>query len=237
MRNSVLENRIVDLLEQKPISTVLDNNLTSSIKYFGIKNITSTLEMFTFNEELYDKNVSEIIYKLAKAIDKNSVSEVKYLKKIYGNNKDFILAKKYLNEQCKKVWSVFDDNKCKNIPKEALKALGITNCPDLEFLLGNSLQFLEDKNTFATVNLIKSILKNKNMNYDKNDILQYLINKNRKEKCHYNIKTYCYILELVDYTKAKMFDFGAKDKDLKEVYRNLDFTTKIKYLFKTLTRS
>ncbi len=50
---------------------------------------------------------------MQKAIDKDSVNDIKYLKSKYGAEKEFKAAKEYLNRKAKEVWDVFE-NRNKN---------------------------------------------------------------------------------------------------------------------------
>lgn len=65
-----------------------------------------------------------------------------------------------MDKKCKEIWDVFEFKKIKlKIPHAAMKSLGITNQPTLEFLLGDSIHLFEKDNGNSTANIISSILK------------------------------------------------------------------------------
>jgi hypothetical protein len=207
-----------------------DNNLqnyslASCVKYFFLN---SNNEL-CLNYELSNKLTAKITFELAKAIDKNSVLEIKYLKQKYINTKEFLWAKNYLDKKCKEVWCVFEKNISQiKVPKEAMKALGITNQPPLDFLLADSLNYFEKDNGSTTVDIISSILKNEKINYSFNDIYLYLI----KNKTHYNMKTLSYLCEKLEYNQQKLTPLGISKQDVMSVWNNLPLKNKIKSLIK-----
>lgn len=193
---------------------------------FGFHNIK-------FNEELSNTKIRYIASELAKAIDKNSVDDVRRIKKEYGNTKEFAKAKNFLNKKCKDVWNVFDNkNDILNIPTEAMKTLGITNQPELEYLLYDSLKFYEKDNGSTTVDIIKSILDNKNISYSFADIAAYLKNFSSKNRTKLNFKTTEYLLKNLDYDKKQLEEFGIEKDTIKEAFQHLSVQEKIKYILK-----
>lgn len=217
------------------------NSLASCVKYFdsvgnsssetsaicfGIKNVL-------FNEELSGKKTREIALKLAKAIDKNSVEEVKLLKAEYGATKEFAVAKEFLNSKCKQIWDVFENKNIKiELPQAAMKALGITNKPDLEFLLADSLKFYEKDNGSTTVDIISSILCNKNLNYTFEDIYAFLKIYYTKNRCKYNLKTVSYLVYKLDYSKSKLSCLGIGDEIIKQVLKKMPVKDRLNYCVK-----
>lgn len=212
-------------------------SLTSYIlKTSGINNYGGFLGVIS-DEELSNKTVRKIVLELARAIDKNSSDEIKVLKTKYGNMKEFATAKKFLDKKCKKVWDVFEyKNKNLNVPKNALKTLGITNQPSLEFLLGDSLKFYEKDNGSTTVDIILSILNNKNLNYEFDDIYKFLKNSYLKSNCKYNLITVSYLAQKLDYNKNQIKSLGIDDDTLKKVFKALPLKSKIKILIKNFIR-
>ena len=186
--------------------------LSAAVKYMNdIQEVyTESFVGFTTNAELSDKKVRIITQKLASAIDQNSVAEVKNLKVEYGNTPEFGKALKLLNEKCKTVWNPFDI-KDEKIPKEAMKALGITNIPSLEFLLGGTIKYFEKDNCKTTSKTIQSILNNKNLNYTIEDIHQFLKSKNS----HLNYNTVRYLVENHNYNSKKLKDLGVEKTVIK----------------------
>lgn len=183
------------------------------------------------NDELSDRKVRYLARELARAIDSNSVVKVKEIKKEFGNDKEFLVAKKFLDTKCKEVWNVFEaENKILKIPYEALKSLGITNQPTLEFLLGDSVRFYEKDEGSTTSDIISSVLKNINISYDINDIHKFLKTANEKENCKYNFKTVIYLISEHNYDNAKLQELGVEKKTLDKAVKYLSIGQKIKYL-------
>lgn len=205
-----------------------NQSLESCVNYF-----TENPYGLCVNSELPDKKAIYLAVKLAKAIDKNSPSEVKRLKAQYGSTKEFAYAKEFLNRKSKQVWDVFNSrNKKINVPRESLNTLGITNLPSLEFMLGDSLKFFEKDGSPTTVDIIRSILKNKNLNYTFNDIYDYLLYAHKKYCCEYNLKTVTYLITWLDCDVSKLSALGIDDKTIIKALEAFPLTTKLKYLFK-----
>lgn len=209
------------------------SSLTSYIlKSSGINNYGGFLGVIT-DEELSNKTIRKIVLELSRAIDKDSVEDIKLLKAKYGNMKEFATAKRFLDKKCKKVWDVFAvKNKKITVPKNAMKSLGITNQPSLEFLLGDSLKFFEKDNGSTTVDIIMSILNNKNLNYDFEDIHKFLKNSYQKSKCKYNLITVSYLAQKLDYNRQEMENLGVDDEMLKQVFNALTLKEKVKVVWK-----
>ncbi|MDY6309911.1 MAG: hypothetical protein SPL70_04675 [Cyanobacteriota bacterium] len=176
---------------------------------------------------LYNPTERIIVQKLANAIDKNSASEIKQLKKEYGNLKEFSDARKILNQKCKEVWSVYEP--VKNLPRKAMKALGITNEPELDFLLDNSVKYYEKDNSDTTSYIISSILNNKNLSYTMDEIHSYLKNMNLKSGCKYNFKTVQYLITEQNYDTQKLKDLGVEDKTITDVLKSLSLKVSLKF--------
>lgn len=202
-------------------------NLSDNINYF-IKN-TKFSGLMYLNSELSNKQALFLAKKLAEAIDKNSVDEIKQLKNKYANSKDFAQAKDILNKQCKQIWDVFDKNNTLKAPKEAMKALGITNCPSLEFLLNDSLNFYEKDNDSTTINIIKSILENKNLNYTFDDIFNYIKICTQKTHLKLNQNTIKYLILKTNCDIKKLKDLNIELNTIKNTLKDLSFNKKLKY--------
>lgn len=181
-----------------------------------------------FNDEnLYDKLERAIIKELASAVDENDVQKVKYLKNKYGKLNEFKNAKDFLNEKSKQIWNVYEP--VKNLPKEAMKALGITNQPDLDFILENTLKYYEKDNSQTTAYIISSTLKNPNLSYSMDDIHQYMKNMNIKQNCKYNFETVKYLISEQNYTKEKLFDLGIEKNIIDIALKALPLKFKLKF--------
>jgi len=191
----------------------------------------STQDMFTY-DELFDAQTRSIAQELAQAINQNSAEQIKNLKYKYADCKEFVKAKKFLDQKCKTVWDVFG-TEIRNLPSNALKALGITNQPTLEFLLGDSVKYFEKTNGTMTVQIIEKILNNKNMSYTMEDIHKYLAQVFNKENIKYNSKTAEYLVTKHSYNKQKLSELGINPK---EALKNISMTEQIKYLLKNCTR-
>lgn len=177
-----------------------------------------------FNDEsLYDNLERAITTELAQALDKNSVERIKYLKDKYGHLKEFKKAKEFLNKKCKEVWNVYENTQ--NLPKDAMKCLGITNQPDLDFILGNSLKFYEKDNSDTTSYIISSTLKNENLSYTMEDIHNYL----KKSNCKFNLKTVQYLIREQNYTKEKLADLGVNKEDIENALKRLTLKQRIEF--------
>lgn len=215
--------------------------LLESVKYFSKVNdveqdlvgISFGFDNIILNEELSDKKVRHLAEELAVAIDNNCVWRVKDLKKEYGSTKEFSLAKDFLNKKCKEVWNVLD-LKAKNIPHEAMKTLGITNKPDLEVLLGDSVRFYEKDGGNSTARIIATILSNENLDYSIGDIHKFLKLYHEKEKFSCNLKTIEYLISSQNYDKYKLFDLGVGKLSIYKVYKGLSFKNKCKFIFNNL---
>ncbi len=182
---------------------------------------------------LPDKKAMDIAVKLAIAIDKDSVNDIKYLKDKYGKEKEFAVAKEYLNRQAKQVWDVFENkNKKMNVPSASMKTLGITNLPTLEFMLGESLRLFENDGGSTTVDIIRSILTNKNLNYTFEDIYDFLIWAHKKYCCDYNLKTVTYLITWLDCDVEKLSALGIDNKIIMRALESFSLKSKLKYLFK-----
>lgn len=186
-------------------------------------------------DDLSDKLSYEITSSLAKAIDNNAVLEVKRIKEKYGNTKEFAQAKDFLNKKCKEVWDVSQNRNVKlDVPKAAMKALGITNQPSLETLLSDSLKYYEKDNSSTTVEVISSILSNENIDYTFEDIYNYLKLNHSKTSCKYNFITVSYLASKLEYNEAKLSNLGVENEIMKDVFKALSFKDKFKYLFTNL---
>ena len=205
--------------------------LSASVKYINdIQEVyTESFVGFTTNVELANKKLRQIAQKLARAIDNDSVQEIKNLKNEYGNTPEFNKAQKLLNQNCKTVWNVFEI-KDEKIPTKAMKALGITNIPNLDFLLGNSIKYFEKDNCQTTSRTIESILNNKNMNYTIKDIHNYLISK----KLKLNFNTVKYLIEKHKYTRKQLQELNVNKSIIKEALKDLTLKNSINFQFRNL---
>lgn len=203
--------------------------------------LTSSVSSFRANPygelildcDLPDRKAMDIAVKLAMAIDKNSVNDIKYLKSKYGSEKEFCAAKEYLDRKAKQVWDVFQDKNTKiSVPREAMKSLGITNLPSLEFMLGDSVKFFESDGGFTTVEIIRFILSNKNLNYSFEDIYSYLLLAHKKYCCSFNLKTVNYLIQWLDCDVEKLIALGIDKETIMIALQEFSFITKLKYLIK-----
>ncbi len=235
--NESIINGVIDFNRKK---SKQNNTLSSCVKYMdsAIENenaigISFGFHNIKFNEELSNTKIRYITTELAKAIDNNSVDDVRKIKKEYGNTKEFAKAKDFLNKKCKDVWNVFDNkNNRLKIPAEAMKTLGITNQPSLDFLLNDSLRFYEKDNGTTTVDIINSILDNINIYYTFSDIYSYLKISNKKNNYKLNFKTTKYFIKKLDFDEKKLLDLGIKQETISQALNNLSVLDKLKYLFK-----
>ena len=215
--------------------------LLDCVKYFSKVNdveqdlvgISFGFDNIILNEELSDKKVRHLAEELAVAIDNNCVWRVKDLKKEYGQLKEFSLAKDFLNKKCKEVWNVFD-TRVKNIPHNSMKALGITNKPDLESILGDSVRFYEKDGGNSTSRIIATILNNENLDYTISDIHKFLKLHHEKEKFNCNPKTIEYLISSQNYDKYKLFDLGVGKLSIYKTYKGLSFKNKCRFIFNNL---
>ena len=110
-----------------------------------------------------------------------------------------------------------------------MKSLGITNQPDLDFILGNSLKYYEKDESKSTSYIIESTLKNKNMSYKIDDIHKYLKETAKKSKCKFNFYTVKYLIEKQNYSKDKLSDLGVEECILKKALKELSLKDKLKF--------
>lgn len=205
-------------------------SLASSVSSFR----TNPFGALIFDCDLPDRKAMDIAVKLAVAIDKDSVNDVKYLKNKYGAEKEFSSAKEYLNRKAKEVWDVFENrDKCISVPRNSMKALGITNLPSLEFMLGDSVKYFESDGGTTTVDIIRSILTNKNLYYTIDDIYDYLLSAHKKYCCDYNLKTVTYLITILDCDVKKLSALGIEDKTIMTALQSFSLKAKLKYLFKS----
>ncbi|MBR1424535.1 hypothetical protein IJ579_03120 [bacterium] len=228
VKNNFSDEAILSLVSNVHIKPTKPKTLTSCTQALTktVSDLWCGFGNFAFNTELCEKKVRQIAQKLALAIDENSVERVKLLKQEYGKNDEFVQAKKFLNEKCKQVWNVFEPYN--NIPYEAMKALGITNQPTLDDLLGNSVRFFEKDNGKTTANIINSILNNPRINYTIEDIHRYLADMNFKENCKYNKETIKYLIVKQNYDDMKLEELGVNKTEFNSVLKILPFKYKAK---------
>ncbi len=205
--------------------------LSASVKYMNdVQEVyTDSFVGFTTKPELANKKLRQIAQKLASAIDKNSIKEVKALKEEYGATSEFRKAQKLLNENCKTVWNVFEI-KDEKVPHEAMKTLGITNIPSLDFLLGNTIKCFEKDKCQTTSRTIDSILNNKNLNYTINDIHNYLISKKTK----LNFNTVKYLIEKHKYSAKQLKELNIEKSVIKEAIKELTFKNSLNFQVRNL---
>ena len=183
------------------------------------------------NEELPDKNVYLIALELAKAIDRNSVIDIKKLKALYGYSKEFLSAKEFLNQKCKQVWDVCENkHKKMEVPAAAMRTLGITNVPSLDFFLANCIKYSEKPDSKATANVIASILSNPNIDYTLDEIYDYMKSKYVKDGCRYSFITVAYVASKFDYNREKLLELGADEGLIKQIFKSLSLKEKFRYL-------
>jgi len=205
--------------------------LTSCVSYFHKNPFCGT--NLVLDCGLTDKKTARIAYELAVAVDKNSVEDVKFLKRRYGNEPEFLKAKEFLDIKSKQVWDVFENkNSTKNIPYQAMKVLGITNLPTLDFLLADSLKFYEKDGGSTSVDIMRSILNNKNLHYKFEDIYNFLRRYSKKNCIEYNMKTVSYLMQSLDYDKAKLNIAGVTDEAIKLALSKSSVFDRIKYFYK-----
>lgn len=211
---------------QKSLSLM---SLASSINYIEKINpyTNSSIGFLQIKEVLRDDKLRTMIYELANAIDKNSTTEIKNLKSLYGTTKEFAKAKDYLNQKCKEIWNVHDFKKQKMVlPKEAMKTLGISNQPTLDFLLGNSLKYFEKDNSKTTVQIIKSILNNVNIDYTFEDICNYIKNEHHKKVFEYNLHTAKYLAQHTNFNYDKLLLLEISKNQIDKIFKTLSIQEK-----------
>lgn len=203
--------------------------LASCINYIEKINpyANSSISFLQIEENLRDDKLRTLIYELANAIDKNSTTEIKNLKSLYGTSKEFAKAKKFLNKKCKEIWNVHDNKKQKmKLPKEAMKALGITNQPSLEFLLGNSLKYFEKDNSQTTARIIQSTLDNVNIDYSFDEICEYLKNTHKKQVFEYNLHTVKYLVQHTKFDRKNLTELEITKSQIDQIFKTLSFKEK-----------
>lgn len=220
--------------------TTVKNSLSASVKYLSANNIDNMSSVVcigfsgvSFNDDLSNAKVRSIALQLAEAIDRNSVSEVKRIRTEYGNTKEFLKARDFLNKKCKDVWNVYEGNYEKTeVPYDALKVLGISNQPSLESMLGDSLKFYEKDNGSTTVDIIRTILSNPKMNYTFDDIYRFLKSAYQKDKCRYNFKTVSYLTMQLEADEKSLNDLGIEKSVVDNVLKTFPFKQRVLYMFK-----
>lgn len=237
MQNENIEAFCTNVFEQNIKNK---HSLSSSITYFAptidgeIQHFSQDCGALTLNYELPNKKAVYIALELAQAIDKNSAEDVRKIKQKYIDQKEFAQAKDFLNNKCKQVWDIFENQKTKLvIPEKAMKVLGITNIPSLEFLLSDSLKYFEKDNGNSTINIISRILNNKNLNYTLDDICEFLHTFAAKNKIKYNQNTIKYLSYELNFNIPKLNFIGISKKSVIEILKNAQFKVKIKTLIKT----
>ncbi len=208
-------------------------SLVSSINYIEKINPYSgyNFGILQIEEKLRNETLRNIIYELAKAIDANSDLEVKRLKVKYGATKEFAVAKKFLDKKCKEIWNIFDNRKTKlELPKKAMKILGISNQPSLDFLFEDCLNYFEKENSTTTVEVIKSVLNNVNSDYTLDDILKYLKTKHEKKVFEYNIHTASFLAKSLNFDRSKLDAIGINKNQMATVFKTLSVSEKFRFI-------
>lgn len=229
-KNNFSDEALAPLVSSSDIEMVMPKHLSDYTNVLDRNFLRRGKENTVLNIGLPDKAAREIAKKLARAIDKNAVEEIKNLKTLYGSKKEFLTAKNFLNEKCKQVWDVSDKNL--KPPIEALKTLGITNKPTLDFLLGNCVKYFEKDGGRTTVQAISSILSNRNLDYTIQDIHKYLAEMHLKEKCEYNHQTIKYLIVSQNYDNRKLEELGVEKSVLDDILRSLPLKQRINYFIK-----
>jgi hypothetical protein len=220
--NSIINNRDDKLPKFKSTS----QGLSSCLNCNNLKNPYILYD----NEGLYDRLERIITHKLALAIDNNSVADVKKIKEEFGHLKEFANAKKFLNQRSKEVWNVYANPK--DVPLDAMKVLGISNCPDLDSLLYNCIKYFEKDGKTTTVAAISSILKNKNIPYNMDDIYKYLESMHKNKAVKYNSNTIRYLIYEHHYDRDKLKILGAEKETINEALKTLPLKIRLKFLLK-----
>jgi len=235
-QNNNIEMFCTNLFEQ---NTKKKHSLSSSISYFAptidgeIQHFSQDCGALALNYELPNKKAVYIALELAQAIDENSCEKIREIKKKYIDIKEFAQAKDFLNNKCKQVWDVFENQKTKLIvPEKAMKTLGITNIPDIEFLLSDSLRYFEKDNGKSTINIISRILKNENLKFTLDDICEFLHNFSIKNNIKYNKNTIEYLSYELNYDIQKLNYIGISKKSIIDVLKKASLKVKIKSLIK-----
>jgi hypothetical protein len=223
--NEIINNRGERMPKFKTTSRTLSSCLECNIP----NNPYGSIALYS-DEGLYDKLERIITQKLADAIDQNSPYKIKQLKEEYGHLKEFANAKKYLNQKSKEIWNVYA--KQKNVPKDAMKALGISNCPDLDSLLYSCIKCFEQDGKNTTAIAIDSILNNENMSYTMEDIHKYLETMHKSKAVEYNFNTIRYLIYKHHYEREKLASLGVEKEMLNKVLKDLPLKIRLKFLFK-----
>ena len=205
--------------------------LTSSLNYIEKINPYAgyNFGILQIEENLRNEQVRNIIFELAKAIDANSELEIKRLKAKYANTKEFAQAKTFLDRKAKEIWNVFDNKNTElKLPKAAMKTLGISNQPSLDFLFEDTLKYFEKENSTTTVEVIKSVLNNINIDYSFDEILKYLKTMHEKRIFDYNFHTAKYLSQQLNFDKNKLNNLGITKNQVNEIFKTLSASKKIK---------
>lgn len=222
--NTIINNRG----EKLPKFKTTSRTLSSCLECNNPNNPYGSIALYS-EDGLYDKLERIITQKLAGAIDQNSPYKIKQLKEEYGHLEEFANAKKFLNQKSKEVWNVY--TKQKNVPKDAMKALGITNCPDLDSLLYSCVKYFEQDGKNTTALAIKSILDNENMSYTIDDIHKYLETMHRSKAVKYNFNTIRYLIFEHHYDYEKLYSIGADKEIINQAVKTLPLKIRLKFLF------
>jgi len=222
--NSIINNRDEKFPKFKSTSRTLSRCLECN----NPNNPYGSIALYN-DEGLYDKLERIITQKLADAIDKNSPCTVKQLKEEYGHLEEFAKAKKFLNQKSKEVWNVYA--KPKNVPKDAMKALGISNCPDLDSLLYTCIKYFEQDGKNSTAVAIDSILNNENIPYTIDDIHKYLETMHKSKAVKYNFNTIRYLIYKHHYEREKLYSLGADKDTITQAVKSLPLKIRLKFLF------
>lgn len=240
---NLLSCRIKRNFSDENLSSLVSNSDLKPVRKKSLTEYTKTLtgnyitwfegNSSPINTDLSNSKVIEIAQKLANAIEINSVEKIKKLKDIYGDQKEFIEAKKFINDKCKQVWNVYENPE--KVPIKAMKALGVTNQPSLEYLLDNTIKYFEKDGEKTTAKTISSILNNKYIDYNINDIHKYLTKMNRKENCKYNSETIKYLILTHNYNEPMLLELGKTKKEIDEIFKTLPLKYRVKHLAKKLS--
>ena len=160
---------------------------------------------------------------------------LKYLKNKYGAEKEFSSAKEYLNRKAKEVWDVFENrDKCISVPRNSMKALGITNLPSLEFMLGDSVKYFESDGGTTTVDIIRSILTNKIYIIQSMIFMIICCLRTKNTAVIIILKTVTYLnKQLLDCDVKKLSALGIEEKTIMTSLQSFSLKAKLKYLFKS----
>lgn len=205
--------------------------LTASLNYIEKINPFAgySFGILQIEEILRTEKVRNIIFELAKAVDANSELEVKRLKVKYGDTKEFAQAKVFLDRKCKELWNVFDNKNHKLIiPKLAMKTLGISNQPSLDFLFEDSLKYFEKENSTTTADIIISVLNNNNIDYTFDDILKYLKTMHKKKVFDYNLHTVKFLAQKLNFDKNQLNNIEITKEQIDSIFKKLSLSEKIR---------